>query len=370
VRQDSKSYQGILWYKFVTLMQLSIKYRPNTFSEVVGQHVPVTILKNSILMNRIPKALLLTGLHGCGKTTLARLYAKAVNCENFETDVCNTCSACVGGLYNEYDAASHNGVDDIRELEELIRYGTGVRYRVVILDECHMLSTAAQAALLKLMEDSDSRVIFILITTSPDKLNDTLVSRCLRLWVKPIVSADIVQNLSKILLEEGYTFDSSFLGSLVANSNGSLRDAQQLLNQVLVWADASHLSEDLLEYSFGFIPKRIYKDLAYCLNARNLKNFIETIRVWYEEGIDLKSFFEVGVSRILRDFAICAAGAYSDGLVYYSGIDAQVLAQNLSLDYATIKEFLRLWDQYVEHMKWTEHPRIMWESFATLICDE
>jgi len=141
-------------------MQLSLKYRPRKFSEVVGQNVTTRILSNSILMNRRPKAILASGIHGGGKTTIAKLYSAALNCENFDGDICGRCSSCLDAQNNshmsiiEIDAASNNGVDDIRDLEKILIQKVLHKYIVIILDEAHMLSKQAQAALLKTLEDS------------------------------------------------------------------------------------------------------------------------------------------------------------------------------------------------------------------------
>ena len=353
-------------------MQFSIKYRPTQFSEVAGQHVANRILANSILMGRVPNALVLFGLHGCGKTSLARIYAKALNCENFHGEPCCECPSCVSiqaGTYPgviEYDAASHSGVADARDFEELLSYRSEAKKKVLILDECHMLTKQAQSVLLKLIEDPPDNSVFILVTTDLASLEPTVVSRCLKVDLRPIPVDDMRQNLSNVLNAEGHTFTQGFMDRFVQYSNGSLRDAQQLLESIVLRSEGT-LDEALLEDTLDLIPTKLYQDLAGVLIKRDVKAFFNTIEGWYTSGVDLAHFFSDGVPRLLRDFMLVLSGA--DNITYYSGISRKALERNLSLTYEDVKSMLRQWEIHMDLMRDTPFPKIIWETYAVSICD-
>lgn len=202
-------------------MQFSVKYRPATFAQVVGQRVNCKILVNSILMDKVPSAILFSGVRGTGKTTLARLYARALNCENFRSagDLCGTCPSCLEKSDThvsimERDATSCNGVDDVRELDGLLGQVVVHKYRVLILDECHMLSKQAQAALLKKVEEPPPRTVFILASTDPQKIEHTLRSRCLSASLRVLTSKEIADNVRMILNSEGRQYTEAFVQRL------------------------------------------------------------------------------------------------------------------------------------------------------------
>jgi len=353
-------------------MQFSIKYRPQKFSEVVGQPVATRILSNSIKMGQVPAALALFGMYGCGKTTLARIYAKALNCSNFDGEPCGVCESCkniqsgTSQCVLEYDAASHSGVDDAREFEELVSFSASGAYRVIILDECHMLTKAAQSVLLKLLEEPREKTLFVLVTTEVSKLEDTVLSRCLRVDLRPIGVPDIEKSIRHILSSEGVTFTEGFLAKLAQNSTGALRDTQQVLEQLVLQADGA-LTEETLDNALGLTPTKVYRDLAYLLNTRNVSEFLSSIRSWYVDGVDLSNLFMDGVPRIARDFILCLSDAEVGSP--YSGISLDTMRRNLTLTYKDVKSMLELWGSHWEIMKSTVFPKIVWETFAVSYCD-
>lgn len=353
-------------------MQFSLKYRPTRFSEVVGQSVATRILANSIKLNKVPTALVLFGLHGCGKTTLARIYAKALNCEAFNGEPCCTCISCraiqAGTSLSvlEYDAASHSGVDDARTFKDLVTFKIFDTYRVIILDECHMFTKQAQAALLKLIEEPPKNTVFILVTTDVSRLEATMLSRCLKVDLRPVGGADLVKNIEHILASEGVQCTPGFATRLAQQGLGSVRDMQQILEQLVLRSDGE-LTEALLTDTFGLISTQTYKDLAYALNTKNTVEFFKIIRNWYNQGIDLVNLFMQGIPRLVHDFMMCVAGA--DDIEYYSGIKKATLAKNLNLTYAEIKHILCAWDADVEFMRNTIWPKIIWDKFAVGLCD-
>lgn len=353
-------------------MQFSLKYRPIKFSEVVGQPVATKILANSIRMDRVPTALILFGMHGCGKTTLARLYAKSLNCADFDGEPCCVCPSCrdihAGSSQSvfEYDAASHSGADDARALKDLVAFEVHGAYRVIILDECHMLTKQAQAALLKLIEEPPPKTLFILVTTDVASLESTILSRCLKIDVRPIGAVDIEQNIERCLTAEGVQYTQGFVTGLARQAQGSVRDTQQILEQLVVQSDGE-LTEDLLNISLGLISVRTYKDMAYALNTRNAHEFLKVIQKWYTQGIDLADLFTNGIPRLVHDFILCLADA--DGADYYTGIKKTTLTQNLCLTYPEVKDILRAWDIHIELMRETTWPKIVWDAFAISVCN-
>jgi DNA polymerase-3 subunit gamma/tau len=222
------------------------KYRPKNFSEVVGQEHVVQTLTNAIKDNMVSHAYLFSGPRGSGKTTMARLLAKAVNCENRDgAEPCNKCSSCLeinqGKAIDliEIDAASNRGIDDVRSLREGIKFSpTSLKYKVFIIDECHQLSKDAFNALLKMLEEPPSHVIFILATTEIHKMIPTIISRCQRFNFRRLSFSEISGKLKRIVKKEKAKVDDSVLDLISSNSDGSIRDAESLLDQVLTYANA------------------------------------------------------------------------------------------------------------------------------------
>jgi len=356
-------------------MQLSLKYRPSNFSQVIGQVPSVRILINSILMNRVPKAFLVSGLHGSGKTTLARLYAAALNCENFNGDICGVCSSCIDTQNNshqsviEIDAASNNGVDDVRELEKILHQKVLHQYRVVILDESHMMSRSAQAALLKALEESPANIVFFLVTTDPEKLEDTVRSRCLSLPLRPLHPRDVAGNIHYILKEEGVAYEDSFVDTLSLYGGGSLRDVQQLLEQMVISAGNEPLRSELLEESLGIVSTERYKDLATVLITKDIKYSLSEINRWYKEGVDLELMFFEGIPNLLRDFTVFLTNSISDEVFLYSGLSVEGLQRNLNLTIGDIRMIDREWELVYLMMKDGTHTKVLFEMFITKVCN-
>lgn len=356
-------------------MQYSIKYRPNTFSEVIGQNVSVRICINSILLDRIPNAILFSGKHGTGKTTLARLYAKALNCDNFKNtgEVCNQCPSCLDANKGsnssilELDSASNNGVDDVRKLEELLRFQIFYKYKVIILDECHMLSKQAQSALLKALEEPIGKVIYLLVTTDKHKIEDPIKSRCLSMPLKNMNQKDIETSLKNIMDSEGYKYTEGFVKSLSIQGGGSLRDVQQLLEQVSLVAKDGFLTEDLVNEYLGLVSSTQYREMATAHLSRDLNYWLKIIDSWNYSGVDMVQIYETGLPNLLRDFMVCSTGAYSSDIEYLSGLDPEDLVTNLNgtqTDVSRVRYFLSVWEDLLDVMKNTTYPRAVWAAYA------
>ena len=237
------------------------KYRPQRFDEVVGQEHVVKTLTNSILGNNISHAYLFSGPRGSGKTTIARLFAKAINCEKntkgaIETEPCNTCSSCLEIMGSksmdliEIDAASHTGVDDVRQLIEGIKFSpVKSKYKIFIVDECHQLSKSAANALLKTLEEPPAHAIFLLATTEAHKMIPTIISRCQRFDFKRLQTPEIIKKLEYISKKENIKFEESALSLIALNSRGSFRDAESLLDQCISFSGNTGLvkTDDIKE---------------------------------------------------------------------------------------------------------------------------
>ena len=230
-------------------------YRPKTFEDVVGQEHIVKTLKNQIKNNNIGHAYLFSGTRGTGKTSTAKIFARAVNCLNpINEEPCNECEICVDTLNDnimdivEIDAASNNSVDDIRELRESVKYTPSkAKYKVYIIDEVHMLSQGAFNALLKTLEEPPSYVIFILATTEPHKIPATILSRCQRFDFKRVSSKDIADRMSYICEKENIQAEDKALSLIARNSQGALRDALSILDQCMSFGNDKIEYNDVIE---------------------------------------------------------------------------------------------------------------------------
>jgi len=238
------------------------RYRPQTFSDVIGQNSIVKTLTNAIQSDRVSHAYLFSGSKGTGKTTLARLFAKALNCSSpLPTgEPCNTCTACVEITecrsldVQEIDGASHRGIDHIRTLTEGASYLPAVgRYKIYLIDEVHMLTKEAFNALLKTLEEPPPTVKFFLATTEPHKIPPTIISRCQRFNLRRLSEIDIVTKLTRITEEMKITADKQALSRLAGYADGGLRDAESLLDQVITFSDG-HIAEQLVEEVLGLVP--------------------------------------------------------------------------------------------------------------------
>ena len=347
-------------------MQLSLKYRPRLFSEVIGQPVSVRILQNTLRMQRIPSAILVTGGHGLGKTTLARIYAKYLNCESpVDGEPCLVCSACrepESLSFLELNTANVNGVDDVRELDNLCAQVVVGKYRVLCLDEAHQLTKQAQAALLKLIEEPPANTIFLLVTTDPEKLEDTIRSRCLSLPLRPATPDELFTNLQKICSQEGIICEEAVLRRLSEIS--SIRDAQQVLNQLAVLAGSDKITMETLDSSGQLISTDQLKALADVLTQKDLAYGLTSVREWLSNGVDLEQLFTEGLPVLLRDFLVFVTGCEAS---YMTGISQESLEKYCTLSLADITKFLREWEMSVEVMRWSSFPKVIWGVYLAKI---
>ena len=284
-------------------------YRPTTFEEVAGQQHVVKTLRNALSTGKIAHAYLFAGPRGTGKTTMAKLLAKALNCEDGIGCQCNACKNCVAindGSHPdvlELDAASNNGVDEIRELIDKVKYGTILgRYKVYIIDEVHMLSAGAFNALLKTLEEPPEHVIFILATTEPHKILPTILSRCQRYDFSKVQDNDIRERIKVILSTEHVTYDEEAVNLIISLADGGMRDALSILDQVLAYSGDTLNVSDILDI-FSLESKEEKLALITSIAEGDTKDVLLRLKRYIEKGTDIKRLTN-DLLMILKDILI------------------------------------------------------------------
>lgn len=269
-------------------------YRPSTFAQVAGQQHIVKTLMNALKENKIAHAYLFCGPRGTGKTSMARLFAKSLNCESGFGDQCNTCPNCLAvgdGSHPdiiEMDAASNRGIDDIRDLVSKVKYSPTLgKYKVYIIDEVHMMTTEAFNALLKTLEEPPSNVVFILCTTEPYKLMPTILSRVQRYDFNKVSDNDLLGNLKTIVSKEGITADEEALKLIVSLSDGGVRDSLSMLDQAIAYS-GSKLELHHIEELYGLTTLEEKINILKALNTNDVKYFSTKLESLINHGVDIK----------------------------------------------------------------------------------
>ena len=285
-------------------------YRPTTFKEVIGQKHVVQTLKNAVMENKTSHAYIFSGLRGIGKTTVARIFAKAVNCESpIDGEPCNQCKNCLAIMQNEttdiieLDAASNNGVDQIREILEKVNFlPSFLRKKVYIIDEAHMLSTAAFNALLKTLEEPPAHVIFILATTEPYKIPATILSRCQRFDFKPFTLEELKEEISYIASKENISINEETISAIAEAADGGMRDAISILDQANVFSTKEITVDDVNSIT-GRISNYKLIELIDALYSKNASTSIQLINELIDMGKEVNRLIS-GMIQFCRDLLL------------------------------------------------------------------
>ena len=284
-------------------------YRPQKFSEVVGQKAVIKTLRNALSENKIAHAYLFCGPRGTGKTTMARLFAKALNCEEgigHECDVCQNCIAVKTGSHPdvfEIDAASNSGVDSVRDLIDQVRYQPILgRYKVYIIDEVHNMSSSAFNALLKTLEEPPANVVFILATTEPQKVLPTILSRVQRFDFTKVSDEDIISKMSEILEKENVTYEEGSLELIARLADGGVRDALSILDQVVSYS-GNNISIEDINTLFGLLNVKDKLDFVRKIGSKDLASVINTAKDMYSRGIDIVKLHD-DLIKIFKDLLV------------------------------------------------------------------
>lgn len=343
------------------------KYRPSNFASVVGQEVVVDILKNSILNNKVSHAYLFTGPRGTGKTSIAKILAHAVNCLNFNGDICGECEVCKNLEINdsdiiEIDAASNNGVDEIRTLRDNVKLlPSFCKYKIYIIDEVHMLSTGAFNALLKTLEEPPSHVIFILATTEPNKIPLTILSRCQRFDFNKISNEKLVSRLLYIATQEGKIVDKSILEYIAEISDGGLRDAINLLDQVISLPQESVTLEEIDRLS-GRISQNTLFELLNAISIGNYLSILNISDIIYGEGKNYKDIAD-GMLAIVRDLSI------NFEVDNYFNKDYSSKLATINIPFDKLISITSLLNELIKELKNSNDPKMLFDIYMVNICN-
>ncbi len=349
------------------------KYRPNNLDELVGQQFISITLKQALLTKKIAPAYLFNGPRGTGKTSSARIFAKSLNCQAFDQPTITPCCKCDlcrqitdGSALDiiEIDAASNTGVENIREIIERARFApTQARWKVYVIDECHMLSTAASNALLKTIEEPPSRVVFILATTNPERVLNTIKSRCQKFDFRRISPSDIFQHLSEIAEKESIKYEVQALKMIAKRSNGGMRDAQSLLEQLNLLPEG--ITTNNIQNLLGEVSESELTNLIKSLVENNPDSLIITCNKLYDAGNEPLQII-IGLLNITRDLLLHTTNnKYSE--LYYTSYEFQDELDKISktINKSTIINWHNNLRNIEYQIKSSDNPRLWFEIHLT-----
>ena len=345
------------------------KFRPKIFDDVLGQEHVTRTLKNQIMSNNIAHAYIFSGIRGTGKTSTAKIFARAVNClNNHEGNPCNECEACRSILEEtnmdviEMDAASNNGVDDIRELRDKVKFlPVKSKYKVYIIDEVHMLSKGAFNALLKTLEEPPEHLLFILATTEPQKIPATILSRCQRFDLKRISADVIVENMKKICDELDIKYEEKALKLIAANSEGAMRDAQSILDRCVSFNDDKVDYETVISL-LGTVNYQVVLEAADAIVDKNIEKTMSLVGSILNSGKEL-SFFLDELIICFRNMLIIKTTNSSDNLMRISEDETdEIIALNKRISVDEIVKIIEDLSTAQSECKRALNPRVLLET--------
>ena len=345
-----------------------LKYRPNNLDELVGQDLISITLKQALTSKRIAPAYLFSGPRGTGKTSSARIFAKSLNCLSFTEPNCKPCNKCelckniIQGIaldIIEIDAASNTGVENIREIIERAKFSpTQARWKVYVIDECHMLSTAASNALLKTIEEPPERVIFILATTNPERVLKTIHSRCQKFDFKRIKTEDIYKHLLSIASKEEIEYEDSAIRLIAKRSNGGMRDAQSTLDQLSLLPEG--ITKRNVENFLGEVSASELIDLINSLIVKDTFSMLKSCSILYDNGYEPFAILE-GLLNITRDLLLNITDDYSE--LFYTSSEFQSELKQISNKIS--KERIISWHSNLKNIEYqiknSNQPRLWLE---------
>jgi DNA polymerase-3 subunit gamma/tau len=359
----------------MSYLVLARKTRPQTFSQVVGQRPVVKTLQNSIVRERVAHAILFSGVRGVGKTTLARIMAKAINCqaEDLAVRPCDKCPSCreIGAgssldLY-EIDGASNRGIQEIRELKEKIRFlPTSAQYKIIIIDEVHMLTTEAFNALLKTLEEPPAHVYFMFATTEIHKIPITILSRCQQYELKRISAGELQDHFLKLTTAEGYEIEPGALSLIVREAGGSVRDGLSLLDQMFSFGEKLISSRDVVEV-LGLVNRDVLMRLTRALLDGSRSEVFLTLEEIFNFGMDIKRFVE-DIMDHFRTLLLCKIDGCTDLIDLPDDEKNEFLTLAAGYTSETLHLKLSLLMAVAEDLKFSVQPRLTLEtSFLKII---
>lgn len=354
------------------------KYRPQTFDDVCGRDAIVQTLKNQIVHKRVGHSYLFCGTRGTGKTTIAKIFARAVNCENTKDgNPCGTCECCRAILNDadlnvtEMDAASHNGVDDIRAVIEQAQYPPTLgKYRVFIIDEAHMLSSAAFNALLKTLEEAPSHVIFILCTTEPNKLPATILSRCQRYDFGRMSPSVIKNRLKTVCNKEGIHVEEQALDLISSSADGSMRDGLSILDQCSSLSlDQGILTAKQIQNMLGAVDTEVFHQFFVLIHEGNTKGALDILDSILEEGRDLVQFIADVIQYLRNVMLLKASEDTAPSLDVSEDVLSYMIEDARSAELSEIIRDINIFSSLTEQIRYSSNRRVLTEAAIVRICE-